>query len=176
MMKKENRKKGFTLVETLITCIIIVLMTAGLVAGVNASVKAYNKLLFSSNSQLLEDTIDAALKGIARHADAAENSGGTLYIRSTSFSALTGYGHFVLDEEGILYVEAKDDAPEDDATEKDFVANPGDYIGMKVQNFNADFDKETGVMSGSYKIVSKNGDMSRDCEYKYKTTVNTQKD
>ena len=56
MRKIRNRKKGFTLVETLISVLILLLLTALTARGISVATKAYVDVVNSANAQLLLST------------------------------------------------------------------------------------------------------------------------
>lgn len=67
-MKKLKSKKGFTLVEML-ACIVALLLIGGIcTTGMSLAVNSYNKSVYESDSQMLENTLNLYLCDILRHA------------------------------------------------------------------------------------------------------------
>ena len=66
---KKNSKKGFTLIEMLVSVVIIVMLTIGISTGINAAMKAYTKSLFNSECSTLSDILNATIGDILRYSE-----------------------------------------------------------------------------------------------------------
>lgn len=80
---------GMTLVETLAAVVMIALLTGVVAAGVTAAVHIRTQSAFASESQLVSDTINAALSDVLRYADDVETDG------SGNVTAYTNAGYGV---------------------------------------------------------------------------------
>lgn len=63
MLRKLNRPAGFTLAETLVAVLILLMVSAVVAEGLPAAVSAYRKAVDASNAQILLSTTVDALRG-----------------------------------------------------------------------------------------------------------------
>lgn len=75
MKKKLRSRKGLTLTEMLVTTIIIGLMTAGVAAGIRASLNVYRESTQLSDAQTLSATLAQAVMDELRYATNVSGSG-----------------------------------------------------------------------------------------------------
>lgn len=68
-MKKCNRKAGFTLVEMLVSLLILVLLVVGMGSGLSAATRVYRDSIFESNSAALESTLNDTLGDVLRYSE-----------------------------------------------------------------------------------------------------------
>lgn len=99
---KINNRKAFTLAETLVAIIIMLLVTSIVTAGMPAAKTAYEKIIMSSNAEVLMSTAIYALRNemtVARDIEIA-NDGTIKYISGTYGSASE---ISIDDSKGIMY-------------------------------------------------------------------------
>ena len=63
MLRKLNKAAGFTLAETLVAVLILLMVSAVVAEGLPAAVNAYRKAVDASNAQILLSTTVDALRG-----------------------------------------------------------------------------------------------------------------
>lgn len=111
-MRRTRRKlhsaKGFTLAETLVAILILVMVAGVVAAGIPVASEAYVKVVDSANAQVLLSTTVAALRDELSTASQVRASDGTLTYRSANGanSRLSLNG-----EQGILLEEYIDFTP-----------------------------------------------------------------
>ena len=66
--RKLKSSKGFSLLETLVALIIVLLVASCVTIGISASNRVYKRSLFVSESDLIASTIDIALSDVLRYA------------------------------------------------------------------------------------------------------------
>ena len=89
-MRKNRRQAGFTLAETLLAVLILLLVSSIVAAGIPVAQNAYEKVVLASNAQILMSTTVAALRdqlGTARNVRVA--SDGSVYYNSADTGAMT---------------------------------------------------------------------------------------
>lgn len=93
-MKKESRlkkKTGFTLAETLLAVLIMLMVSSIVAAGIPAAKNAYEKVVLASNAEVLMSTAVSALRnelGTAKDISLADNqTGSVLGTTITYFNA-----------------------------------------------------------------------------------------
>lgn len=86
--KKRNSRAGFTLAETLMAVLIMLLVSGIVAAGIPAAKNAYEKVVLASNAEVMLTTAESALRdelGTAWNVEPVSNSDSITY-----FSADTG--------------------------------------------------------------------------------------
>ena len=69
------RTAGFTLVETLVTLIVVLIFMGAVTVGINMAFKSYSAILFESNSETVAATLSSELNNILRHATDVQAGG-----------------------------------------------------------------------------------------------------
>lgn len=171
----KNKNKGFTLVETLVAIVILLLMTAGLTVGISAAAKTYKQITFTNNSETLRDTINTAFSDVLRYARNIEVDDGHVYFSTNDYQAGVISGYVTLDSEGKLMIVNRDDRSVQNA-----FLNDKTYAGLHLENFtltyteadsdaNANADADTGgIFTGRYTITDKTGKYNKSGYFKYK--------
>lgn len=67
-MKKLLSRKGFTLVETLVTLLIVTLLTGAITVGITTAVGVHGDVLFASQSDLLASALNTAIGDVLHFA------------------------------------------------------------------------------------------------------------
>ena len=106
-------KKGFTLAETLMAILILLMVTAIVAAGIPVAVNAYNKVVMSANAQLLLSTTITRLRdelGTATDISFADTDNKIIYKSDSG-----AINKIYLDGENGVYIQEysdQSDAPE----------------------------------------------------------------
>jgi type II secretory pathway pseudopilin PulG len=161
-MAKLRSSRGLTLVEALITVMILALVSLAVATGLIVATRAQSESIFESESGLLANTINLALSDVLRYAE----STGTDTFRSDNYS---------LGDDGHFYV---DDDVDTEGSEDDFrlylsngVPLVEEYFGMRMTGWNIAYDG-VGVFSGGYTLTGAEGaPPSRDFTFKFKTLI-----
>lgn len=69
MMKKLKSRRGLTLMEALVSIVILVMLIISMGTGINAAIGIYGESRFESNSASLADIINTSLNDILRYAE-----------------------------------------------------------------------------------------------------------
>ncbi len=166
--------KGFTLVETLVAMLVVVLIAVGLTSGLRTATEVYLRSVFSSNSAILEDTINTELMNMLRYAQVNEEKSGLTSGENISFNIRfdnpkyelnTGNGFIEVDK-GELYAYKGEDDDKPLA-----LINKGSYGGYEISNFRLEFNKEANVFSVNY-IIQANEGMVKEAGFRCKSIVN----
>lgn len=158
---KTRRRKGFTLVETLMAALILALLTGVIATGTSVGVRIYGESLFVSESGLLASTVDTALGDILRYA--RSDGGGT--IENPDYGIYGG--HFAVPETGehagrILI------APRETGDAENLVLiSDGAYTNLRVRDFDLTYDE--GVFSGGYTISDLAGTRTREITFAFRS-------
>lgn len=89
-----SRTAGFTLVETLVTLILVVIFLGAVTTGIAVAFKSYSAILFDSNSETAAATLSSELNNILRHSTDVETEG-------TMVRALTNQHTVELTQDGV---------------------------------------------------------------------------
>ena len=90
---KLKSRLGYTLTEAIVSVLIIALLAVAISSGLSVAMKVYKQSLFTSNSEILEDTINAALSDVLRFASEVNTpDSGVSGSGSSSSSSSTGSG------------------------------------------------------------------------------------
>lgn len=144
-MKRTRANAGYTLIELLVTIVIIVLLTLGIGAGMNVGARVYRDSIFQSNSAMLADTVNTSLEDVLRYSKNAGTADGKLVFTNTEFGIQDGY--FQLSD-GILQIYN----PMNDSSVE--LVNTGAYPQLKISDFSISYVSEGGYYKVSYKIYS----------------------
>jgi len=122
--KKLKKRVGFTLAETLITVIIILMVSSLLGAGIPAAVQAYQKVVDAANAQLLLSTTITRLNEELGTALWYKLDGGYLYYSNGNYNSRIATSS--TDVAGIMIQHMKTDGsgPLKDKDGKDVPAHP----------------------------------------------------
>ena len=109
LRKRLFGKKGFTLAETLLAILILLMVTAVVAAGIPVAVHAYEKVVMASNAQLLMSTTITRLRdelGTATNISVAADNLTISYTGDTGRNSCIHFGSTAA--EGILLTEYAD--------------------------------------------------------------------
>ena len=119
--KKRNSRAGFTLAETLMAVLIMLLVSGIVAAGIPAAKNAYEKVVLASNAEVMLTTAESALRdelGTAWNVEPVSNSTSITY-----FSADTGMRSKLAMTGDDLTITEYQDADDDDKLNKLLNAN-----------------------------------------------------
>ncbi|MEG2037020.1 MAG: prepilin-type N-terminal cleavage/methylation domain-containing protein [Ruthenibacterium sp.] len=168
-MKKRNAR-GFTLVEMLTAVLILTIMGVGLTTGIASAVQVYHGSVFSSESQLLSDTMDTALADVLRYAkyEEAETADTPLRFSNANYRVVRGS---LLAYEGRLKMNPTDAAVGGGESLMNLLSDSA-YSSMDFTDLTLSYDVQTHVFSGSYTLESKRGSaLKKTVTFAYRTLV-----
>jgi len=147
---KLRTKRGFSLLESLITLTIVLIITVCVTIGISASNRLYRKSLFSSESEILSSTIDIALSDILRYSTNVINTDGNISFSNSNYSVVNGH---LLVKDGRIYINVSDENPDDVMGPylKTIVGN-STYTTIDASELTLDYSD--GVYTGSYTLTS----------------------
>lgn len=88
--RKLNSKEGFTLVEMLCCCLILVMLTLVVNAGLDIAGKSYGRMVAENEAQVLLSSASIVLSDELRYA--AEDSGGVTLLKASGDAARFVFG------------------------------------------------------------------------------------
>ncbi len=187
---KLKSRLGYTLTEAIVSVLIIALLAVALSSGLSVAMKVYKQSLFTSNSEILADTINAALSDVLRFAsdvDTGTGSGGSSGSGTTGGSSSGGSGassesdkvHFTNQQYGAVsaggWIDTKDGYVyifKDSAdTTGALLVNTGAYDDIKASDFEMTYDGTAKTFTGSYKLKNDDGSLVKDCSFTFRTVV-----
>ena len=101
LLRKLNRRSGFTLTETLAVVIILLLVSGVVAAGMPVAANAYTKVVDSGNAQVLLSTSKIALREELSTATEIDPKDGKLYYRSARYGVMAELSC----EDGAIWLE-----------------------------------------------------------------------
>ena len=157
MMPKKLRRgsRGFTLMETLVASLLIVLAASVVVVGSQAAVRVTAGDSFASESQTVADTVDRALSDVLRYAtDVRTDSGGQVVSYDCGAYGIAG-GTVRIGAgagEGKIYLSKDDDSLSllNDFSYAGLSVVPADYVPGSGGGFGLKY--AGGVFSGAYRL------------------------
>lgn len=174
-MKRLKSKAGFTLMELIVTMLVLVILTAGIIFSMDAGAKIYQKSIFESHSALLEDTLNNSLSDILRNSTKAWVL--TPAEKENVYPDDVNYAFNNSDyDANSAYIYAVDDVLKifSSGVEGTELVNTGTYPDLKVENLDiqlvaqgaataTDGSQYGGYFTISYRITStKNASLTRD--------------
>lgn len=173
-MKRKGKlkgNKGFTLAETLLAVLILLLVSGIVAAGVPAAKNAYEKVVLGANAQVLLSTTLTALRdelGTAREVAVASDKTTVSYISADTLTRSTVYldstnNHIVLQE----YAQTSDDLLALGITVKqgvprDLVSPEAATADMYVTYSEAILNEEGYISFKGIKVCQKRGGETRE--------------
>ena len=163
MLKKLKSKAGMTLMEMMVSLLVMVLLVLAMGTGMNAGVRVYNDASFEAHSATLAANINTALTDILRYAqDVKTPEGGAPSFVFTNLEYGLRDAYFNCND-GIVQI-AFWAAPSPTGTSTSItpkaLVNSGSYNGLKVTNFTVQppvKDSRGIYFEISYKIESPDG-------------------
>lgn len=143
-MKTQRCRQGFTLVETLVATLVVAMLSAALMAGVAASAGIYSDARFSSESEILANTLNTAM-GDVLHFAVCDSDSGAFVNRNYGITA----GHFLVQDGRLLL---SPDESEDEESLLSLISS-GAYTNLKIKAFSMQYDPSTALFTGDYTIA-----------------------
>ncbi len=110
MFRKISNKKGFTLAETLVAMIIMLMVSSIVAAGIPAAKSAYEKIVLTSNAQLSLSTAVYALRNeLSSAREITVSSTGKISYTSGTYGSRS---EISVGDEGIMYKRYADSEKE----------------------------------------------------------------
>lgn len=165
-LKKLRSQSGFSLFESILALLIVVILTTGITVGVNAAQTIYQRSVFYSECQVLAATLDTALSDVLRFSSDVVEEDGVVKFTNANYSVVKGH---ITRKDGWLYLNLSDEKAD---TEEDapltLLLNGGVYSSMELTQFTMHY--ADSVFSGSYEIVSKqNRNLKKSYDFYFRT-------
>lgn len=162
--QKLKRSNGFTLVETLVAVLILVMLSSIVGVGINTAMKTYRELIFTSESDILASTVNTALSDLLRFASYEEESStdaGKVIFSNRDYYKVTN-GSLDLSD-GKIYINTDDTG----SGNYNALVNNGAYTTLQVSDLKLNYDN--GIFLGSYTIEDRTGTLKKDVVYAFKS-------
>ena len=156
-MKKLKSKAGLTLVETIVSLLILVFMVIGMGPSMDTAAHIYKDANFEADSSMLSSIVNNAMGDVLRFAekiDTTDMNGRDLpedipfVFTSYDYRIQDGYFCLPTDETGILQMKNLRNGSSID------LVNTGAYPDLKVSNLAIVYDQRKGVFTITYQISS----------------------
>jgi len=132
-------------------CVLVLnLLMLVIVSGTGAATQVYRDSVFTSESAVLSDTVDAALSDVLRYATNISVEGDGTVRFSNDFYRMSD-GTIFCTSGGHLKLQPSADLGEDSL----LLLGSGAYTNLKLKDFVLEYDETAGVFTGTYTIVSK---------------------
>lgn len=158
MLRKLNQKAGFTLAETLVTILILLMVSSIVAGGIPAATNAYYKAVDGANAQVLLSTAATALRdelGTARDITVS-GTGLTYYNRDDSRKSMISLG-----TEDILlteFVESTVEGMQAAQLTRELVSRAAATARLHVKYSSISYDNTTGIVTVSgLQVTDKSG-------------------
>lgn len=165
-MKKKKRlmnSRGFTLIEVVVTTLVMVLVALGLSVGTQGAIRAYNSSLFLSESELLINNLDSALGDLLHFAEYRSTTDGVVRFDNADYGVRDAY---LFLKDGSLYLSGSD-AKEAEAAQ---LINRNAYTTKNIESFTLQYNPATKLFSGSYVLKDKARDsLERERDFIFRT-------
>ena len=166
--KKLKSSKGFSLLETLVALIIVLLVASCVTIGISASNRVYKRSLFVSESDLTASTIDIALSDVLRYAyniNCADDTNTVASFSNKNYSIEDG--HFVI-KQGFLYINTTGEPDDKIGDYLKPLIGGSTYTASKMIDFQLNYND--GEFTGSYTLQSKMySDLSKTFTFSFRT-------
>lgn len=175
-----RNRKGFSLMEMMVTLLILVLLVMGMDSGLRAAIRVYDEAVFYSDSRTLAGMLDTTLSDLFRFSEqikpVSSVSSEDLY---DSMGQKIDYV-FTNAEYGMndAYIEwYADIAPNlqlKNLKNSNFYSllNSGAFPGMSISSFSYSYNPDEAMYTVHYVISSKNGSMSYDAGQRHIPVMN----
>lgn len=183
-LKKQIRfvrnRKGFSLMEMLVTLLILVLLVMGMNSGLSAAVRVYDEAVFYSDSRTLAGMLDTTLSDLFRFSEQIKPvsavSSEDLY---DSMGRKIDYV-FTNAEYGMndAYIDWRADISPNlqlrNLKNSNFYSllNSGAFPGMSISSFSYTYDPGEAMYTVQYVISSENGTMTYDAGQRHIPVMN----
>jgi prepilin-type N-terminal cleavage/methylation domain-containing protein len=155
--RKRSRTKGFSLVEMLVSLLILALMAVMVSTCVAASVQVYKKSVFASESEALSSSLNTAMSNMLYYAKYVSKDASGRVVFTSQENGVNN-GCFFLKNDRLCYVTSGDNAL--DPNYQKMLINGGAYTSLYLKSFSLTFTPDSGssdrgVFSASYVIGSR---------------------
>lgn len=174
-MKQHKRRKnrGFTLVEAVVTCLMMSLVALAITTGTQGAIGAYYSSLFVSEGDILVNNLEIALSDVLRYASYTREEEDTLvpHFNNEEYRILDGC--LVL-EDGFFYLQANTPT-EAEVAKRTLLINRGCYSNLRIKEFELKYNVSTMLYEGSYVLKDQTRDrMERKVEFCFRTLKDAQ--
>jgi len=173
--------RGFTLMEMLVTLLIVVLLGIALGVGIPAALKVMHQSTLASNAEVLSSSLDTAVADTLRYSSVYVDDAGVVQtvsrsdadgsytvplMRNDSFVDSAGNhltdAYMIADDRIILREDAVPSGRSECVTN---LVSVGSYTDFTITGFRLAYDSASNVFTGSYTIQSKDYGFSRYVEF-----------
>lgn len=169
MIKRKLRsRRGFTLIEAVVTTLIMSLVGLAITAGTQGAISAYNDSLFVSEGDMLVNNLEIALGDVLRFASHTRTTTetNTVYFSNEDYSVSDGC---LFLENGILYLLTTDRG-EASADKQKQLINRSSYSNLRITNFSMTYDPAAMVFEGAYTLRDKvDSTLEREVQFCFRT-------
>lgn len=145
---KGCRTRGFTLIEVVVTTLVMALVALALSIGTQSAIKAYDTSLFVSEGDLLANNLETALGDVLHFAAYKETKEGVIHFNNADYGVADG---FLFLDNGVLYLSTQGSM----TTELAPLINHGSYSQQKIHAFTLQYDEAHKLFSGNYVLQDK---------------------
>lgn len=165
----KHRTKGFTLIETVVSMLIVVMLSLVIVTATRTALNVRSDEEYASESELLAATVNIALGDVlhfAQYTPGTEHSGGMPAFTNRGYGILKG--HLLL-KDGRFYINATDrDDNDADATLLSLVSK-GTYTSSTITDFTMQYDEATQLFTGKYTIQGSRPHQTKEITFAFRT-------
>lgn len=167
-MKRLKSKAGFTLMELLVTIVVLLMLTAGITVSMDAGSKIYRESVFEADSALLAETLNNSLSDVLRNSTGLEENDGTFKDDSgniltkeqvpftfdnSSYGVHSAYIQTASSGRKVLMIKSRAGA------EPRELVNLGAYPNLSIENYKIEYvhqdtTKDGGQKYGGYIKIS----------------------
>ncbi len=177
-MERNRAKAGFTMIELLVSVVIMVFLAIGMGAGMDSGSKVHRDANFETDSAMLVDTLNSALGDVLRYSkdirenkdvfqDSLGNQHNHYYVPFVFTNLEYGVqdGYLMLDSEGTKTIQIRSLKNSDQYE----LVNVGAYSNLNVTDFHLsyvspaeDTGGNTGYVVATYVIHNANNTLSKE--------------
>ena len=157
--QKLNSQDAFTLAETLITVLILLMVSAVVAGGVPAAANAYRKAVDAANAHVLLSTTVNALRSelsTAWNAEQAQADDGSVEKGISYYSSATGsQSRIYVDDDGVIMLQEYSDYKTEESTEGTPEVSPRPIVSeamtikgkLEITCEDISYEKTTGIVT-----------------------------
>lgn len=171
----KHSTKGFTLIETVVSMLIVVMLSLVIVTATRTALNVRSDEEYASESELLAATVNIALGDVlhfAQYSPGTQHSGDVPAFTNRGYGILKG--HLLL-KDGRFYINATDrDDNDADATLLSLVSK-GTYTSSTITDFTMHYDEDTQLFTGTYTIRGSRPQQIKEVTFAFRTLNEAEK-
>lgn len=159
---KKRARRGYTLVELLVSILILLLVSMAVTAGIGAASRVYRTSVFASESELLSDSVELALSDVLRYSKVVDANASPVTFTNINYEVAGG--HLFL-RDGYLQLSRRGDT----GNAVDLLTE-GTYATMELSAFEMTYDEDKKTYTGAYTIQSTaETTMTKECSFCFRS-------